>query len=217
MIPTVIHQTWKNREVDNWVFQKSITSIKKLFPDWEYKFWVDEDLDEFIRLHYPSYHQRWCDLDRMIKRVDVSRYFMLHYYGGVYADLDFVFTQNSEPLFDDGNDLYFYQSTQALVKGWDFLGNAFMGSAAGHPFWLDLVDYMLDLPPATKVLHHTGPLAIGAFYKSLKEKPKMTIFGPELFDNHSCQDGVGERAYGYHMRMASWHGPGRPDGLVKEK
>lgn len=216
MIPRIVHQTWKNNDTSNWIFQKSITSIKRCFPNWDYKFWADEDLDNFIRTYYPSYYLNWANLDRMIKKVDVARYFMLHYYGGVYADLDFVFTKDVTPLIEDGSDLYFYQSTQAIVKKWDFLGNAFMASAREHPFWLMLVEYMFNLPPATKVLHHTGPLAIGAFFKSLDQKPATTIFDPDLFDNHSCQDGVGIRAYGYHMRMASWHGPGRPDGLVAQ-
>jgi len=215
VIPAIIHQTWKNTELEHWVFKKSRASIHKFFPEWDYRFWTDEDLDELIRVRFPSYYNGWRDLDRNIKKVDVARYFMLYCHGGVYADLDFVFTLNPQPLFTDGNELYFYQSTQALVKGWDFLGNAFMGSVVGHPFWLQLVDYMLALPATTPVLHHTGPLAIGAFYKTLVEKPGTTIFGPDLFDNQSCQDGVGKRVYGYHMRMASWHGPGRRDGLVK--
>ncbi|MCW0219428.1 MAG: glycosyltransferase [Prosthecobacter sp.] len=215
MIEKLVHQTWKNACPEHWIFRKSRTAVSRFFPGWEYKLWTDEDLDHLVRTRFPEYYAGWDSLDRGIKKVDVARYFILYLHGGIYADLDFIFTQDPAHLFEDGNDLYFYQSTQALVKGWDFLGNAFMGSTAGHPFWLQLVDYMLALPATTPVLHHTGPLAIGAFYKTLVEKPGTTIFGPDLFDNQSCQDGIGKRVYGYHMRMASWHGPGRRDGLVK--
>jgi hypothetical protein len=52
-------------------------------------------------------------------------------------------------------------------------------------------------------LRHTGPLALGAFYVSLPEKPRARIFEPDYFDNEFCQDGVGEKRFGYHVRMAT--------------
>lgn len=204
MIEKRIHQTWKNDCPEHWIFRKSQTSVNRFFPEWDYKLWTDEDLDQLVRTRFPEYYAGWSGLDRVIKKVDVARYFILYLHGGIYADLDFIFTQDPAPLFEDGNDLYFYQSTQALVKGWDFLGNAFMGSTAGQPFWLALVEHMLALPAGTPVLQHTGLRALGAFYKSLTDKPRTTVFGPDLFDNLSCKDGTGRREYGYHMRMASW-------------
>jgi hypothetical protein len=73
---------------------------------------------------------------------------------------------------------------------------------------LALIDYMLDLPRDTPVLHHTGPRAIGSFWKTLQTKPSATIFGPDIFDNDRCHDGVGLHAFGYHTRMATWQRPG---------
>lgn len=186
------------------VFRKSQDSVREHLADWDYRFWTDDDLAAFVLESYPEYHGRWSDLDRPIKRIDMARCFLLHRHGGVYADLDFVFTQAPDALFDGRHRLYFYRSQQAIAKGWQFLGNPFMASMPGEQFWLDLVEYKLALPPSTEVLHHTGPRAIGAFYESLDERSAIRVFGPEFFDYDRCADGVGEHRYGYHIRLASW-------------
>jgi mannosyltransferase OCH1-like enzyme len=204
VIPRIIHQTWKDTQVDHWIFKRSRTSVDLHLPNWEYRFWTDADLDAFMRDEFPGLYPAWLGLDRHIKRVDTARYCLLHRYGGTYADLDFVFTQNIDGLMEDGYDLFFYRSMQSIVKKWDFLGNAFMVSKPGQKFWLDAMDYMFALPEKTDVLRHTGPLALGAYYASLETKPNAKILGPDFFDNEICQDGVGARAYGYHVRMATW-------------
>jgi mannosyltransferase OCH1-like enzyme len=204
MIPRIIHQTWKDADVSFWVFKRSVKSIQQHLPEWKYQFWTDADLDFFMKSEFSRFYERWLNLDKHIKRVDIARYCMLYKFGGIYADLDFVFTRNPEDLLDEDRDLFFYRSTQALVKQWDFLGNAFMISVSGQEFWMDVTEHMLGLPAGTPVLKHTGPLALGAYYASLPEKPRARIFDPSLFDNERCQDGVGEKRYGYHIRAATW-------------
>ncbi len=208
MIPKIVHQTWKTAQFDYWVFKRSQASVREHLPDWEYRFWTDGDLDAFVREGYQQFYEAWSALNRPIKRVDMARYFLLHRHGGLYADLDFIFTRPLDDLIDDSHRLYFYRSQQAIAKGWQFLGNAFMMSAPGQPFWIDLVEHMLSLPPDTPVLHHTGPRAIGAFHETLPGHSGIRIFGPDLFDNSRCADGVGEHRYGYHVRTASWQFPG---------
>jgi mannosyltransferase OCH1-like enzyme len=208
VIPRIIHQTWKDARVDYWIFKRSQTSVELHLPNWEYRFWTDADLDAFVQQEFSGLYPAWKGLDRHIKRVDTARYCLLHRYGGVYADLDFIFTENIDGLMDDAYDLFFYRSMQSIVKKWDFLGNAFMVSKRGQKFWLDAMDYMFSLPEKTDVLRHTGPLALGAFYASLAEKPLARIFEPDYFDNERCQDGVGARRYGYHVRTATWQHPG---------
>jgi mannosyltransferase OCH1-like enzyme len=207
MIPRIIHQTWKTAEITHWIFKRSQQSIRDHLPDWKYQLWTDADLDAFMKSEFAAFYERWLKLDKPIKQVDIARYCILHKFGGIYADLDFVFTRNLEELLDEEHDLFFYRSTQALVKRWDFLGNAFMVSAPRQQFWIDVTDHMLGLPAVTPVLKHTGPLALGAFYASLPEKPKTKIFDTSQFDNERCQDGVGERLYGYHVRTATWQRP----------
>lgn len=204
MIPRIVHQTWKSAEFDYWVFKWSRASVAEHFPDWDYRFWTDDDLETFVAGEYPEYYERWAGLNRAIKRVDVARYFLLHRHGGLYADLDFIFTRRIDELLGDEHRLYFYRSTEALVKDWDFLGNALMLSMPGERFWLDLVDYIFSLPGSTHVLHHTGPRAVGAFFEIHSDHSAIRVFGPDEFDNDRCSVGVGEHRYGFHVRAATW-------------
>lgn len=207
MIPKIVHQTWKTAQFDYWIFKKSQASVREHLPDWEYCFWTDGDLDSFVREFYSEYHEAWSALDRPIKRVDMARYFLLHRHGGLYADLDFVFIRPLDDLIVGDHRLYFYRSQQAIAKNWQFLGNAFMISVPGEPFWIGLVEHMLALPPHTPVLHHTGPRAVGAYYEMVSDRSGIRIFGPDLFDNVRCADGIGEHRYGYHIRAATWQHP----------
>jgi len=159
---------------------------------------------------FPAYYEKWLALDRQIKRVDTARYCLLYKFEGLYADLDFIFTLGLEDILDEQFDLFFYKSTQAIVKNWDFLGNALMISKPQQAFWLGALEYIFSLPAHTEVLQHTGPRALGAYYASLEEKPNVRIFGPEIFDNEHCADGVGARRYGYHVRAATWQQKSSP-------
>ncbi len=207
MIPGVVHQTWKNAEVTHWIFQRSQASVQEHLSDFEYRFWTDKDLESLIEEDYPEYLDRWQNLSAPIKRVDLARCLILHKHGGVYADLDFIFTGRVSEILTDEIDLFFYKSTQAIVNEWDFLGNALMGAAAGHPFWIEFVEHALELPSNTPVLKHTGPRALGRFVEQMPDKPDIKVFGPDFFDNQNCGDGTGEAAYGHHVRTATWQYP----------
>ena len=174
--------------------------------DWEYKFWSDKDLDLFIKQTYPDSYDMWLTLTPKIKRIDVSRYYILHHFGGVYMDMDFHLRKDIEPLLR-GARIFSYKSYQAVVKGWEFFGNAFMASEKGEDFWLDLIQWIYEQPNSDGVLKHTGPLGIGNF---LFNKPQYNtcVFSHHIFDNSQCGDGIGKGEYGVHHRTATWQGKG---------
>ena len=198
----IIHQSYKDLESLPHFFKKSPQLIKELMPDWEYKFWSDEDLDEFIRDNYNDEYDMWSTLSPKIKRIDVSRYYLLHHFGGVYMDMDFHIKKNIEHLLTGAN-IFSYKSYQAVVKGWDFFGNAFMASKKGEEFWLDLINWIYEQPNHENVLQHTGPMGIGKF---LLNKPQYNtcVFSHHIFDNSQCGDGIGKAEYGVHHRTATW-------------
>lgn len=202
-IPKIIHQTYSTTDLP-WFFKKGQDSVKEHFPEWKYMFWDDLDLDAFVGTNYPEFYDRWLALDRHIKRVDTARYMLLHHFGGVYADLDFVFRKPIDELLVD-KKLCFYITTQAKVKEWLFLGNAFMCAEPNQSFWIALLEWMFTRPPQLDPSDHTGPRAIGEFYRFMLFDGSPEWFGPDIFDNEKCDDGVGKAEYGYHMRTATWH------------
>lgn len=200
MIPRIIHQTYKTTDLP-WFFKKGQDSAKRHMPDWKYRFWTDEDLDRLVREDYPQFYERWLGLDKQIKRVDTARYMILHKHGGMYADLDFYFKKPVDELIER-EYVCSYRTTQSIVKKWPFMGNAFLASESGHPFWIEAIERMFDLPADTSVLFHTGPMALGYIYRD--SGFAFAIFTPDIFDNEKCADGVGLAEYGTHGRRATW-------------
>jgi len=204
MIPNIVHQTWKTLIFDYWVFSRSQDSVRKHLGHWAYRFWTDADLSTLLIDQFPDIYTSWCALDKHIKRIDIARYCILYIHGGLYADLDFIFTRAIDEIIDDKYQIFSYISTQAIIKGWDFMGNAMLMSQPRQSFWLDAIRYMFSLPGDTDVLDHTGPRALGKFFRLYGTHHAINVFGPEYFDNDRCADGVGEHRYGYHMRAATW-------------
>merc|ERR1719414_2863004 len=68
------------------------------FPSWSYRLWSDADLEAFMQTHYPSFMPTWQIYPRNIMRVDAVRYFWLHHFGGIYADLDYFTLQDFGPV-----------------------------------------------------------------------------------------------------------------------
>lgn len=95
-IPKIIIQTWKNNEI-HVKYMPLIDSIKQMNPDYEYKYFTDEDIIHFIQMHYPQYYRTYMNLPIKIQKIDFFRYIAVYHYGGFYMDLD----MNAIQSFDD--------------------------------------------------------------------------------------------------------------------
>jgi mannosyltransferase OCH1-like enzyme len=52
----IIHQTWKDLDPPRDIYrQEWQDSWKRDYPDWEYKFWTDEDNLSFVKNSYPEF------------------------------------------------------------------------------------------------------------------------------------------------------------------
>lgn len=137
MIPKIIHQTAPADET-KWPFLWKICqkTWQEKFPDWQYMFWNDDDLEKFIREEYPWFYETYMSYDKTIKRVDAARYFILHKYGGIYADMDYECLKNFEHLIPPDKVSIgvspLFNRPDMDRKLYD---NALMISPAGHPAW----------------------------------------------------------------------------------
>ena len=164
-IPKIIHQTWKSKELpDN--FKKWSKIIKDLHPDWKYKLWTDEDNRNFIKNNYPWFLKTYDSYDINIKRIDAVRYFLLHHFGGVYIDLDFICLKKLDPLIKNNNAVFGYQ-----LKDKSSIANAFMISPSKHNLFKQIINN-LESKKDKHVLKATGPAFltenINIYLKKLK-------------------------------------------------
>lgn len=71
---------------------KNIELVQKLHPDFEYVYFNDTDIVNFIKEKCPaSYLEVYQKLPKMIQKYDFFRYIYLYMIGGFYFDLDVVF------------------------------------------------------------------------------------------------------------------------------
>lgn len=161
-IPKIIHQTAPSDE-SKWppTWKLCQKTWKEKFPNWEYRFWNDDDLENLIKEDYSWFYPTYKGYDQQIKKVDAARYFMLHKYGGMYADMDYECINNFEHLLpvdkvSIAESPYKHETHQ----------NALMVSPKGHPFWERVFDILDEKKNENDVVHATGPRIIE---KSVRE------------------------------------------------
>ena len=154
--PKIIHQTAPADE-SKWppIWKPCQESWKKNFPDYEYRMWTDEDLDEFIKTKYAWFYPTYMGYPKKINRIDAARYFILYEYGGIYADMDYECVKNFEHLIPKGKACA-AESPHPVEK----YQNALMISPAKHVFWTHTWKDLEKHKSLTDVLYCTGPEVI---------------------------------------------------------
>ncbi len=191
-IPKIIHQIWWQglselpERYQSWFEQWS-----EMHPNWKHWCWDEAQVYQLMQEHYPKYLPLLKSYDKMIQRIDLSRIFILHHFGGVYCDMD---SRPLKPLdsllLDKGIKLFFDNiiaekpvpvQLSVLVyssgkfKHGPIINNDFMGSVAAHPFW-ELVmenlkfqnEHPKSKPEILYILSSTGPFFLTEVLRSSK-------------------------------------------------
>jgi mannosyltransferase OCH1-like enzyme len=156
-IPKIIHQTAPSDE-SKWpsIWKECQQSWKDLHPDFEYRFWSDEDIDSFMKENYPDFYENvFTKYDVHIKRVDAVRYFILKDFGGIYADMDYMCQKRFfEELPVDKVSISEPPWTKGSGTTYE---NALMVSPKDHPFWDHVIEKMKEKKNEPLVFDSTGP------------------------------------------------------------
>jgi mannosyltransferase OCH1-like enzyme len=189
MIPKIIHQTYKTTQLPDDLYHWHRRVIQ-LHPDWQVILWTDEDNLALVNQYFPHLLESYNALQYNIMRVDIIRYMYMAVYGGCYLDLDYELFQPLDDIIADtelllplsrenqGNDFY---SKEVII------GNCIFASAAGHPFWKDVLDDFGKNPPIKKfynkidILKLTGPEFITDIYYRAPEKYQGSLVKKEVF------------------------------------
>lgn len=147
MIPKIIHQIAPNNNV-KWhpLWEKCQLSWKSNFSEFDYKLWNDStDIDNFVKEHYPEYYNEYSKFPFSIMKIDFARYSILHYYGGIYADMD-MFCYNN-----------FYSQLNSSIHLLETFGSSkleicLMISEKNQDFWIDCMKTSINLFKRSKNL-----------------------------------------------------------------
>lgn len=141
MIPKTIHQTWRSDKLPS-IFQNIYDKNKSLNKEFDFKMWCHSpgppDIDEFIQKEYSDIYHIFRRAKFGVQKADIARLAILHYYGGVYFDLDMLCLKNISDLIDFESDYIFLslepkEQTMKIWKKEDVLCNAFIASPPKHP------------------------------------------------------------------------------------
>ncbi len=164
-IPRIIHQTWKSADLPKG-FRHWQKSWRDFHPDYEYKFWTNEDLEDLVESDFPEWRNLFWGYKENICRVDLARYLILKRHGGLYVDIDFECLRPHHKLLD--GSLFFgtepaghAELLKARQAGLDrIVCNAWIASAPGHPFWDHLLKSLAAAAGSQDVLDLTGPFML---------------------------------------------------------
>jgi mannosyltransferase OCH1-like enzyme len=169
IIPKIIHQIWVGPKTPPSIFKESQESIKRYHPDWEYRLWTDADLADF-KLE----NQKFYDESKNYgEKADILRYEVLHRYGGVYLDVDFVCVKP----FDILNHSYEFYTSLLPLDCDDTICNAVIGSIPGHEVLRECIESMKDgwlaykhLSPLIQVILRAGPFHFQKSFLTIARK-----------------------------------------------
>lgn len=229
MIPARLIQTGRTCAMTP-LAKASSSNVRLLHPDWEYRYFDDAGIRDFVSREFPGYAATFDAFKRPIQRIDFFRYLAIYRLGGFYFDLDVLLYENLSPLLKHGCIFPFEELTinPYLRKqhgiDWE-LGNYAFGSAPGHPFLEAVIEncvrgqkdpawvspMMAHVPRIFRadleVLNTTGP---GLLTRTLAENPEtrsdLTVLFPEDVRDAGMWHQFG--GYGVHLMDGSWRDGG---------
>ena len=185
-IPKVLHQTWKDSQVPE-EFSDYVASWKANHPDWEYRLWTDVDNRRLIAEHYSWFLDTYDAYPKPIQRADAARYFILHKYGGMYVDLDFLSCTSIDPLLNRCQCVLGVEPPPHC-RHWgvrELVCNALMAAAPGHPFFETVISRLPEFVDRVErnepVLSSTGPLMLTRVYEDFADKDSMDVLSHRYF------------------------------------
>jgi hypothetical protein len=205
----------------------AMMNIKLLNPSYEYLFFDNTQVDEFINREFPRYRQVFDSFHYPIQRYDFFRYLVIYRYGGFYFDLDVLLASGLSGLLKYGCVFPFEALTVSKFLrddlGMDWLiGNYAFGAAPGHVFLEAIIEncvrgqrdpkwvkpMMRGSPPLLNdeffILNSTGP---GLISRTLAENEEIAkavtvLFPDDVCDVRNCWNRFGD--WGVHLADSSW-------------
>ena len=224
-IPRRIIQTGKSANLPL-LAKAAATNVRMLNPDFEYLFFDDSQVEEFIDAEFPEYRPVFDSFSARIQRYDFFRYLVVYRFGGFYFDTDVFLASSLEDLLGFSCVFPFeHLSIHSFLcekYGMDWeIGNYAFGAAAGHPFlyaiikncvraqqypeWMEAM--MKSIPRMLRaeyfVLDTTGP---GLISRTLAEYPGASDQVKVLFPEDVCDENSWYRfgTYGVHLQVGTW-------------
>jgi mannosyltransferase OCH1-like enzyme len=221
-IPKIIIQTWKDDFIPE-RYHDLLKKINEFNPEYNYLFFSDNDIDDFLSSKYPKYYETYLKLPVKIQKFDFFRYVVLYHYGGIYLDLDMLVLDNFDDILHKECVIPIEQYVNKDQKRYkniknDFLlGNYALACEKRNDFMKMLIDnihlnitnindtfengFKNKLEKEIFVYETTGPDYVTNCYIDYKNKKDIQLLiNPKSFNNRNHTFGK----YARHLYFGSW-------------
>ena len=184
----LVHQVWLQgwKHAPERVKLRVGTNSGKWGPHATVRLWDEANILQLLELQYPSHLAWYLNLQRTISKCDAARAFILHAFGGVYADCDF----DPNPISIESFAKLGVQRVVFVGSPWYKANNFLIASPAQAPFWMDVylpsMKAALEMPSlwdigisiawsTWPVLSSSGPVAIA---RMIARRPDLAFSLP---------------------------------------
>jgi mannosyltransferase OCH1-like enzyme len=204
----IFHQTNKTIKLSKREENNS-NIIKKMYSNYKYILWTDEDIEKFIRTKFNKYYNFFKNLSK-IQKIDIVRYLWMYYYGGVYSDMDVLYIKRID--YEKYNGVVFIERewTSPLDNSIKIsVHNCIMSSIPKHTIWLIIIDEIIKKynNGIRNVFNLTGPNSISEIITRLELNKKfnnITILSGKYIYQYNRSKHTGETSYVKHLCYGSW-------------
>jgi len=227
LIPKIIHQTSGPKELPP-LLQESIEELKALNPGWEYRYYNDQAVADFIQQHFPQHYPAYQRINPKYgaARSDLFRYLLLYREGGVYLDIKSTFTRPLDQVLH-ASDCYLLShwsngpgTRHELWGTYEEIANprgefqqCFMACIPQHPFLAAVIaqvtanienyDALRD-GTGKRLVHLTGPVAYTLAITPLLELHQYRLVDSEsdlafVYNHYQQSSGINRKTlFDYH-------------------
>jgi hypothetical protein len=218
MIPKIIHQIGPESK-SKWhpVWNICHETWMKNFEGYEIKIWNDDkDLDLFIKEKYPEKYAFYENLPYHMIKMDFSRYAILNYYGGIYADLDMYCYENFYDFLN--NEVCLIEPIDFDNNEGDMIMGCLMASEPNQQFWKDCMncceevynqsdkEKLYNTPNVfdsfSEILEIGGPKLLFEVYRKFPNKEKVQFLPKNSY--HPVVTEYFEGMKTKHMKTMIW-------------
>ena len=228
LVPKVIHQIYEDLAGPPDFLGKISESWRALNPDWEYRFWDKNAINDFMNTYYPELVPAYETFPYNVQRWDVIRYLILYQFGGLYVDMDYECTESIEPLLCDIECAIGLEPKENAVRRRMpyIVGNAFMATVPKHPFFAEIIKTVFpdsgkaaDSIFTGSVLDTTGPYMMTRVYRESTCQDRICLLPAELVAPLTREEVIDivndkwskriedkiDKAYAIHYFVGSWY------------
>ena len=219
----IIHQVWFGIIPDKSSAQKAFEGLKKYRdswitknPTWGYVCWNLDNCRKLIKNCYPQHIEMYDNYPYHIQRCDAVRYFILHRYGGLYADMDYFCNRSWDDVLKKyPKDIYLVETPNKIYND-VHISNSLMYSRAGHHFWSKI---FIELEICKRapvyysrhiaIMFTTGPGILNRVFNKYKNRYKLNHYPYKLFHPYGLSSEIiflncDPKIYAVHLGKGSW-------------